>query len=262
MSEVFFKKMSGAGNDFIIIDAMLGSKNHNIEIKPHQIRKLSDRKIVGCDQFIILRDNSEVDCLMEIFNADGSSSDACGNATRCVAALICDKLSTDEINIKTSAGILKCSKNDSLVTVDIAIPKFGTDFFFEDEKFYTVDVGNPHAVNFCRHVPDDRHFNNIGPQIESHPFFPKKTNVEFAAITKNNIIEVRVYERGVGETLACGTGACAVAAAAIKNNLVDSNELIIRFRGGDIIINWDGNNDSVIKMTGGYEEIFNASIEI
>lgn len=254
--------MSGAGNDFIIIDAMSGSKNFNVKIKPHQIRKLCDRKVVGCDQFIVIRDSDEADCHMEIFNADGSKSDACGNATRCIAAIICDKVAREDVTIRTDAGFLECEKKDSLVSVHIAIPKFGPDFFFDDQKFFTVDVGNPHAINFCNNIPADDHFNEIGSQIECHQFFPNKTNVEFATITASNIIEVRVFERGVGETLACGTGACAVAACAIKNKLVDDNELIVRFRGGDIIINWDGGSDSKIIMTGGYEEVFSAAIEI
>lgn len=249
-----FLKMSGAGNDFIIIDA----RGKNIEISTDQIVKYSSRDNIGCDQFIILKECEGADCFMEIYNSDGSESGACGNATRCVAAILSEDLNKNEILIKTQAGILECNKNNDEISVKIAIPKFSdVNFHYDDQKFYIIDVGNPHAVCFVDEIPIDEIFFKIGKEVESHQFFSKKTNVEFAKICENNVIEVRVFERGAGETLACGTGACAVGALAIKNKFVDENkEVLTRFKGGDLKISWDKNQkDAPVIMTGGFKKI-------
>ena len=254
--------MSGAGNDFIIVDARKNSSNPNLELTPEQIANFSDRNNIGCDQFIIIRDSKSCDCLMEIYNTDGSKSESCGNATRCVASIICEEKSSDEIVIETIAGNLPCKKIGDEIEVKFIKPDFKPDFFYENEKFYTIQVGNPHAVCFKKEIPHDQEFQTTGKAIESHPFFPNKTNVEFAKIAKNNIIEVRVFERGVGETLACGSGACAVGAVAIKNKLVDSNKVITRFRGGDLTIEWNGDEGSPIVMTGDYRLLSEGELEV
>lgn len=262
MTEIFFRKMSGAGNDFIIIDARKKSKNFNINLSGEQIAHLSNRDVIGCDQFIVMKDSDDSDCFMVIYNSDGSEAEACGNATRCVASVVLNESQKEEISIETIAGVLDCKKSDDEISVKISRPKFGKDFYFDDKMFRTVNVGNPHAICFDDFIPDDEYFFTTGKAIESHPFFPDKTNVEFAKVTAENIIEIRVFERGAGETLGCGSGACAVGAAAIRNKLVSGNKIIARFKGGDLTIEWDGNDDSYIIMTGGYQEHFSSSITI
>lgn len=245
-----FVKMSGAGNDFVIFDA----RETAISLTSQQIKKISDRKNIGCDQLIVMKNSAEADCLMEIYNSDGSMSGACGNATRCVAYL----LEKDEVKIKTAAGILKCWKNGDLISVDMGAPKFAEDVTLHGFNFAQVDVGNPHAVTFIDKKISDEKFFDVGPKVETDETFPNKTNVEFAQIISDDLIEVRVWERGAGETLACGSGACAVAVAAIKNNLVKSKKITIRFKGGDLQIEWNG--DSIV-MTGGYTKIFDGVID-
>ncbi len=248
--------MNGAGNDFIIIDA----RKNNISFSPAQISSLSSRRNIGCDQFIVIKNSDNADCFMEIYNSDGSQSKACGNATRCVAKIIMEEKLSDEIEVETLAGILNCKKSHDEISVEMAIPKFGEDFYFNDLKFYTINVGNPHAVCFIDNPLSDEDFFFISKKVQNDEFFPEQTNVEFARIASNNIIEVRVFERGAGETLACGTGACAVGAVAIKNKLVSGNKIITRFKGGDLRIDWSG-DDSKIIMTGGYKKVFSGIID-
>ncbi|MBU6141141.1 MAG: diaminopimelate epimerase, partial [Proteobacteria bacterium] len=167
-----------------------------------------------------------------------------------------------EVKIKTAAGILKCWKSgqgdNALISVDMGAPKFAENVALHGFTFSQVDVGNPHAVTFIDEKISDEKFFDVGPKVETDKTFPNKTNVEFAQIISDDLIEVRVFERGAGETLACGSGACAVAVAAIKNNLVKSKKITIRFKGGDLKIKWDGNS---IVMTGGYTKIFEGTID-
>lgn len=246
--------MSGAGNDFVVFDA----REATISLTSEQIKKISDRKNIGCDQLIVMRNSAEADCLMEIYNSDGSVSSVCGNATRCVASL----LKKSEVKIKTAAGILKCWKNGDLISVNMGKAKFTGDVALQGFNFTCIDVGNPHAVTFIKEkIPDEKFF-DAAAKVVTDKFFPNQTNVEFAQILSDDLIEVRVFERGTGETLACGSGACAVAVVAIKNNLVKSKKITTRFKGGDIIIEWNGreDNDSII-MTGGYTKIFDGVID-
>ncbi len=267
-SSVSFVKMSGAGNNFAIFDARATS----LSLTSEQIKKISNRKNIGCDQLIIVRASSDADCLMEIYNSDGSLSGACGNATRCVASILLSEKKSEKVLIKTAAGILKCWKSESLISVDMGVPSFeaekiplslGTDpqqvalFGF---NFGCVNVGNPHAVAFVERPLSDEDFFSIGPKVETSSIFPQKTNVEFAHIISDDLINVRVWERGAGETLACGSGACAVAVLAIKKNLVKSKKITLRFEGGDLLIEWNGEGSSVV-MTGGYEKIFTGEID-
>jgi len=242
--------MNGAGNDFVIFDA----RKSAIFLTSEQIKKISDRKNIGCDQVILIKNCNDADCLMEIYNSDGSMSGTCGNATRCVASLI----EKNEIKIKTAAGILLCKKNGDLISVDMGKPIFEKNITLFGFDFICVDVGNPHAVAFIKEKISDEKFFDIGPKIEKHEFFPNQTNVEFAHILADDLIEVRVWERGSGETLSCGSGACAVAVAAIKSNLIKSKKIITRFKGGDLIIEWNG--DSIV-MTGGYQKNFEGTID-
>jgi diaminopimelate epimerase len=263
-----FVKMSGAGNDFVIFDF----RDNTTRLTSGQIQKISHRKNIGCDQLIVIGNSSLADCLMEIYNSDGSLSGACGNATRCVAAMLMDEKRADEIKIQTASGLLQCWRNDNFVAVDMGVPSFDWQkipltsaidsqkislFGFE---FSCVNVGNPHAATFINQTLSDEKFFEIGAKVETSPIFPEKTNVEFARILSDELVEVRVWERGAGEALACGSGACAVAILAIKKNLVKSKKITIRFKGGDLLIEWSGDGSSVI-MTGGYEKIFEGAID-
>ena len=263
-----FVKMSGVGNDFVIFD---GRQAH-IHLTSKQIKKISDRKNIGCDQLIVMREGENVDCVMEIYNSDGSLAGACGNATRCVASILFSEKQTLEIKIQTAAGILRCTQDGDFISVNMGAPNFDwakiplsheTDsqkislFNFE---FACVNVGNPHAVTFIAQPLSDEIFFDIGPKIETDSIFLEKTNVEFAQIISDNLIEVRVWERGSGETLACGSGACAVAILAIRQGLVKSKKITIRFKGGDLLIEWHGDETAVI-MTGSFEKIFDGAID-
>lgn len=263
-----FFKMSALGNDFVIFDFRKSDFNFTTK----QIKKISDRKNIGCDQLIIIRspknpiffnpktqENHKINLEMEIYNCDGSRTPACGNATRCVAGFIFEEQQDlKTIFIETLAGILECQKlADNLISVNMGKVKFLENFVFENYSFNSVDVGNPHAICFLNHAIDDETFFYLGPKIENHPNFPNKTNVEFAQIINNELIEVRVWERGVGETLACGSGACGVAVTAIKNNLVNSNNITVRFRGGKLKIQYL-NNEAI--MTGDYQKTFTGEI--
>lgn len=251
---VKFYKMSGAGNDFIIIDQRF---NENL-ISIDNIIRISSRKNIGCDQLILIKkSNQNFACEMQIFNADGSESSTCGNATRCVAGLMFEEnKNLNKILIKTSASSLECLKLDKdLIRVNLSKPKIiDHNLKLEDMDFMHVNVGNPHAVCFVDKLPTDEIFFQIGPKIENNlDFFPNRTNVEFAKIIDQSLIEVRVFERGVGETLACGSGACAVAVAAIIKNLTKSKSITIRFKGGDLLIEYEGDD---VFMIGNYQKIF------
>lgn len=249
--------MSGAGNDFIIVD----QRNINYHLNQQKIALLSTRNVIGCDQFIILKKSDEADCLMEIYNSDGSISGACGNATRCVADILMTEKNIDEIIIKTSQDLLKCYKDQNNIAVEMSKPKFFVEnFIYEGYEFFLADVGNPHAVCFLDEMLDDEKFFKIAKAVESHKFFKNKTNVEFVKIINNQLAQVRVFERGSGETLACGTGACAVGALAIKNKFITGNNIELKFKGGIIKINWQP--EEKIIMSGDATHIFNGNISI
>ncbi len=262
--------MSGAGNDFVIIDA----RTDPYQLTAQQIAKISNRKNIGCDQLIVLRNSPSADLLMEIYNSDGSKSGACGNATRCVAAILLQEKLVDKVNIETEAGILQAWADDDLIAVNMGQPKFSwqqiplaeeknTDDFIVDNinqyRFTAVNIGNPHIVTFVNQDLSNEEFFAIAPKLESNLLFPEKTNVEFAQILSPNHIKVRVWERGVGETLACGSGACAVVVVAIKKNLVVREKIKISFKGGDLFINWA--EDGSVIMSGSYQTIFSGILD-
>ena len=272
MSAINFVKMNGAGNDFIIID----SRINNQQFGAAQIAKMSNRKSIGCDQFIVLRNSIKSDVFMDIYNSDGSKAGACGNATRCVASLIMEEKKSDKINVETISGILECGRQGALISVNMGKPKFDwqeiplirevdTESFKIDDpllanfRFGAVNMGNPHVVAFIDKELDDETFLTIGPKIENYSLFPEKTNVEFVQIIAPNHLKVRVWERGAGETLACGTGACAVAVLAIKKGLIKEGKIQIGFKGGDLFIEWL--EDNSVIMTGSYQKIFAGAID-
>ena len=257
-----FVKMSGASNDFVIIDNRSNQKKINVEI----VKKICHRQNIGCDQLILINNSldnpAEIACEMQIFNSDGSESSTCGNATRCVAKIIFDEdLSKNKIKIKTQAGILDCYKiNEDLIKVNLGAPKVvNPQINLEGFEFIHISVGNPHAVAFVDSIPQDEIFFKTGAKVENNlQYFPQKTNVEFAKIINDSLIEVRVFERGVGETLACGSGACAVGFSAIYKNLIKNKSVTVRFKGGDLLIEFDGTN---IFMTAGTQKIFKGIID-
>jgi diaminopimelate epimerase len=267
---ISFLKMSGAGNDFVIID----SRVNNYQFTSEQIAKISDRKNIGCDQLILLKNSSKADVLMEIYNADGSQIGICGNATRCVAAILIEEKSLNQITIEVAAGVLSATKDGNLISVNMGQPKFSweeiplsiekntQDFIVDgvdNHHFAAVNMGNPHIVSFIKQDLSDEEFFSVAPNLVTHKLFPEQTNIEFAQILSPTHIKVRVWERGAGETLACGSGACAVAVAAIKKNLVAREKIKISFKGGDLFINWL-ENGSVI-MSGGYQKIFSGNLD-
>lgn len=267
--------MNGAGNDFVIVDARENSGQKNIQFTPNQIAKISHRSNVGCDQFIIIEDSASADALMEIYNSDGSKSGACGNATRCVAGILMEEKGVSELNIQTAAGILNCQKSDGgLISVNMGKPKFAwdqiplliekntNDFVIDEfEKFHftAVNMGNPHIVTFLKEDLSDQSFLRYGSELEINALFPEKTNVEFARILAPDHIKVRVWERGAGETLACGSGACAVVVAAMKKGLVNRSKIKASFKGGDLFIEW--RDDGSVIMSGGYTKVFSGTFD-
>ena len=277
-----FTKMTGLGNDYIYVDCTDGTKLKNI---PEMAKKLSDRHFgIGADGLILIDkpDNKQSDFKRRIFNSDGSEAEMCGNGIRCVAKYIHDhNLSTnDKIAIDTLAGIkkVKILENDEGVCneaiVDMGEPIFqdknipynvyepfnkDLDINVEGEKmrFTVVSMGNPHAVTFVEDL-DDLQIEMCGPVIESNPIFPNRTNVEFVQIIDKNNIRVRVWERGVGETFACGTGACAAVVASGLNGYTD--EIVnVSLPGGKLKIEWG--KDNHIYMQGPATTVFEGKLE-
>ena len=271
MQKIEFIKMHGLGNDFVIIDNRINS----ILITPSIINKLSDRKFgAGCDQLITINKSiGDEDARIEIFNPNGDKAEACGNGTRCVAKLLYEENKKRSINILSDAGILNAIyKNENNISVNMGKLHTKWDKIpltkemdtmnvpIEVEGFslgVAVNIGNPHIV-FFGDIINEVDLNNVGPKIENHEFFPNKTNVEFIKILNENKIQMRVWERGAGITLACGSGACAAVYAGMKKNLLSNNVEVILAKGSlHILIQ----NDVAI-MTGPAEISFKGTILI
>lgn len=279
-----FIKMHGAGNDYVYVDGM----KYQIPDESAAAKKLSDRHFsVGGDGLIIIKKGSVADYEMVMYNADGSRGAMCGNGIRCVAKYLFDEGYTNnekEFTIESMGAIkhIKVNVIDGkavsarvdmgkpiLKASDIPVNLNGEKCVnqpvtFADRKFNMtcVSMGNPHAVMFIDEYPTDFDLNKYGSIVEQNTeLFPDRVNAEFAKIIDRNNIEMRVYERGAGETLACGTGACATAVSAILNGYCD-NKVTVHLLGGDLLIEWSGNeNDSVI-MTGPAEYAFTGTVEI
>ena len=258
--------MDGLGNDFVIID----QRNQNINLSKSQIIKICDRNFIGCDQLILINNSTTVDASLEFFNSDGSLSGACGNGSRCVADLLSKQNNKKEIVLSTSSGILKSNILDNnLVETNIGIPKTNWEEIPLSENLNTknlkikildknnqehiggiaINVGNPHIIFFTDNL-EIFELEIIGPKIENHKLFPEKCNVTIAKVVSENLIKVKVWERGAGITKACGSAACAIAVAAHKLNL-SGRKVLVSFSGGDLKIVWKEDND--IVMTGPYE---------
>ncbi len=269
-----FTKMQGLGNDFIVIDSRW-KKLKNI---PRLVRRFSHRRFgIGFDQALILSSSKKADFRMDIYNADGGQVEMCGNGIRCFAKYIWDRhLSGNEpLRIETVAGIIKPERSGRMVRVDMGEPVLeGKDIPIRkggdiidyplnvlDEYFLVtcVSMGNPHCVIFTDDV-DAFPVGRFGPLIEKDKFFPNRTNVEFVEVLSRNRLKVRVWERGAGETLACGTGGCATLVAASLKGLT-GRKARAHLPGGDLSIEWS-KVDNHIYMTGPAEEVFEGVVEV
>jgi len=275
--KIRFTKMHGLGNDFVVLDAI----NQNFAPTPAQVRFLADRHFgVGCDQLLVVEKAGTpgVDFRYRIFNADGGEVEQCGNGARCFVRFVHEQGLTGkrEIRVETKCGMITPRlEADGQVTVDMGAPRFlPAEIPFDSETdavvqplvvdgaqldISVVSMGNPHAVQVVVDV-DTAPVARLGPLIESHPRFPRRVNAGFMQIVDRHAIRLRVYERGAGETLACGTGACAAVVAGIRGGLLDS-PVRVTTRGGDLSVAWDGAGQPVM-MTGPATTVFSAEIEL
>lgn len=272
-----FTKMQGVGNDFVVIDAI----RQNVSLTPEQIRFLADRHFgVGCDQLLLVEKPSvaDADFRYRIFNADGGEVEQCGNGARCFVRFVHDQQLTakHEIRVETARGIiLPRLEDDGQVTVDMGAPRFiPSDIPFaaaEQALTYALNVdgtsvdigavsmGNPHAVQLVDNV-DAAPVAEQGPLIEHHARFPQRVNAGFMQLVDDHHIRLRVFERGSGETLACGTGACAAVVTGIRLNKLVS-PVTVAMRGGELTIRWDGGSNPVL-MTGPAVTVFEGEITL
>ena len=272
-----FTKMHGLGNDFVLIDAI----SQRVKLTDKQIRKLADRRFgVGCDQVLLVEppQHPKMDFRYRIFNEDGSEVENCGNGARCLAKFVRERrlIGKSSIAVETCNGAMTLNiQKDGQITVDMGAPQLNP----KDIPFLTqqqqltyslplrnttieiaaVSMGNPHAVILV----DDVSVAPVatqGPEIETHPQFPQGVNVGFMEILSRDDINLRVFERGVGETLACGTGACAAVVAGQLQNLL-SRKVTVNLPGGSLSVEWQGEDTPVI-MTGPAETVFNGQIKL
>jgi diaminopimelate epimerase len=271
-----FTKMHGLGNDFVVIDAI----NQTINLTSEQIRLMADRHFgVGFDQLLLVEKpvNSNADFKYRIFNADGSEVSQCGNGARCFAQFVREKnlFSGDEIRVDTDSGQLILKVNDEKISVNMGIPKhapneipllaecesqlYSIDTEGKATDFSAVSMGNPHAVLVVENIAL-ANVAELGKIMESHPIFPERANIGFMQILDRKHIKIRVYERGAGETLACGSGACAAVVTGIEQNLLD-NDVVVDLTGGQLKIEWAGRGKPVL-MTGPAETVFEGKINL
>jgi diaminopimelate epimerase len=275
--QLTFTKMQGAGNDFVVID---GTKTP-VTLTPAQIQFIADRQFgVGCDQLLMVENSQtpQVDFRYRIFNADGGEVEQCGNGARCFVRFVVEKGLTDkrEIVVETASGIITLKLQDNgLVTVNMGAPRFSpAEIPFTAPAQATtyqlpladatlnicaVSMGNPHAVTIVQDV-EAAAVHTLGPLIESHVQFPQRVNAGFMQVVNPHEIKLRVYERGSGETLACGTGACAAAVSGIRLGLLTS-PVLVHMRGGDLNIEWQGDQQPVM-MTGDAKIVFEGQINV
>jgi len=272
-----FTKMQGTGNDFVVLDAI----SQKVDLTPSQIRRLADRHFgVGCDQVLLVERPTVkgADFAYRIFNADGGEVEQCGNGARCFAVFVRDRGLTDktEIAVQTLAGMIHPRlEADGRVTVNMGVPRFepadipfdaprrANDYDLDVDgelvKVRVVSMGNPHAVQLVRDV-ERAPVAVQGPLIESHPRFPKRVNAGYLQIVDRRHVRVRVYERGAGETLACGTGACAaVVSGRVHGDLDETVEVSVH--GGELTIRWAGEGEPV-WMTGEANSVFEGTIDL
>jgi len=268
-------KMDGLGNDFVIIDQRI----HDFNLSKDQIIKICDRNFTGCDQLILIKKNREIDAGLEFYNPDGSTSGACGNGTRCIADFLSKESNQKKITVWTSSGLLKSKiLGNNLVETEMGIPKTNWEEIPLTRKLDTkdlnveiidrnnnkhiggiaVNVGNPHIVFFVNDI-ENFDLKKIGPEIENHKLFPEKCNVTLAKVINKNLIKVKVWERGVGLTKACGTAACATAVAGNIKGLIEKTTNI-EFTLGKLTITIDEKNS--VHMKGPVSDIKNIKIKL
>jgi len=271
MTTLRFTKMQGLGNDFVVLDGI----TQHVALDAAQLRLLADRRFgVGCDQVLLVQraTGSDADFRYRIFNADGGEVEQCGNGARCFVKFVRERGLTDKrtIRVETAGGIITPSLgDDGLVTVDMGVPRFAPrdlPFIAEDERVtYRLDLGgetveigvvsmgNPHAVQAVDDI-ERAPVATQGPRLEHDPRFPQRVNAGYMQIVDRATIRLRVWERGAGETLACGTGACAAVVSGIRRGLLD-RRVMVRTRGGALVIAWAGSGEGVF-MTGPAETVF------
>lgn len=271
-----FRKMNGLGNDFVVIDR----RTNGLALPVDTVRAIADRATgIGCDQLIALDPSSEADVFMRIWNADGGEVAACGNAARCVAAVVATELGRPTVTIETEDQVLGAYAGaDGAVTIDMGEPRLRWDEIPLAEEFRdtsgielqagpidapvmhspgVVSMGNPHAIFFVEDV-DVIKLDLIGSMLERHPLFPERANISIAQVLSPAHLRLRTWERGVGLTRACGTAACASAVAAVRRGLTD-RKVTVTLPGGDLAIEWR-EDDGHVLMTGPYALDFEGTL--
>ena len=268
-------KMDGLGNDFIIFD----NRKKSISLTKNQIIKISNRNNIGCDQVIFIDKDKNSNAFLKFYNSDGGEISACGNGSRCVAYFLMKENNSKKISLKTKVGILQAELNDkNLVSINMGQPNFEWNKIpllkeMDNKNLqikinsidgkeiiggFSLSIGNPHVIFF---IEDFNQFNlkKIGPKIENHRYFPEKCNVTLANIKNKKLVKVKVWERGVGLTKACGTAACA---AAVSGAVLKLNErcVDVEFSKGKINIDWKKDNN--IYMTGEVSEVKKITVNI
>ena len=275
--EIEFTKMHGLGNDFVVIDAI----NQEIDLTEDQVRFIADRHFgVGCDQLLLVEasESDDVDFIYRIYNADGGEVEQCGNGARCFAVFVREKGLTnqDSIRVETASGVIELHiQADEQVTVNMGVPElnpwaipfnadtrldeYALDVDGEILKIGAVSMGNPHAVTIVENV-DITEVEELGAAIEAHSLFPNRVNAGFMQIIDDAHIRLRVFERGAGETLACGTGACAaMVVGRVQGHL--AKDVQVDLPGGSLQISWQG-EASPVMMTGPATTVFEGKITV
>ena len=273
-----FTKMHGLGNDFVVLDAI----SQPIALTREQLRFVADRHFgIGCDQILQVEParDGDTDFFYRIFNSDGGEVEQCGNGARCFVRYVHERGLTrkTEIRVGTAGGVIVPRlEPDGRVSVDMGVPRFAPEDvpFVAEERAVTyplelreasvevsvLSMGNPHAVQIVDDVAKAR-VATQGPQIESHPRFPNRVNAAFMEVVDAHHVRLRVYERGAGETLACGTGACAAVVAGVTRGLLAREAVTVETRGGNLEIAWAGEREPVI-MTGPAVTVFTGELEL
>ncbi len=259
-----FLKMHGLGNDFVIIDA----RNGTDPMTPALAQAIGDRhRGVGFDQLAVIHAGKDTDGELVFWNADGSTAGACGNATRCIASLLMDEVGRDQITLRTERGILPCERAGELIRVNMGHPLTDWSEVPLVREMQTTDLplegnpascsmGNPHCTYFTDDM-SDQNLNALGPKTENDPLFPERTNVQLVQIIDRSHARVRVWERGVGVTLASGSSSCAVVVNANRRGLLD-RKATLSLDGGDIEIDW---RDDGVWMTGAVQKVFQGQFD-
>ncbi|MCK5040866.1 MAG: diaminopimelate epimerase [Sphingomonadales bacterium] len=269
-SNLQFIKMHGLGNDFVVLDG----RQEPINLATEDVRAIADRRTgIGCDQLITLKNSNKADVFMYIQNADGSTAEACGNATRCIGALIMAETQGKTASIETDVDLLHCQSENDGVRANMGKPRFNwADIPLAEERDtlhvdlnvgalkdpVAVNVGNPHVVYFVPEV-DKVDLASLGPMVETYPLFPERVNVNVVEIISPNEIKLRVWERGAGITRACGTGAAASVVAGVRRGLLE-RKTKVQLLGGTLDVHWD--EDDNVYISGAAETSYHGELNM